>query len=278
MTLTGRPLDARPWLGSRSATANDSSCNAALSRSTRLQLSLCQEFASNVGVRPDDRILLDPSTMPQTLRRKPRSTRFVLTAGLVAGVAAGLGLTLFLCLLMWLGRANIFGVFLVAALFYVWCAVTFVALFALAPQRSRRVAAATLLACVAAPLVFVQTHRWIWTVRTMALERLAERSQPIVDAILAYEQRHAAPPPDLAALVPEFLPEVPSTGRLDFPSYEYRRSDDPHVDGALAWRLSLHERAMTFGSDLAYRPDESLDRDDDAFRGRMGKWVLLDND
>ncbi len=58
-------------------------------------------------------------------------------------------------------------------------------------------------------------------VRMAAFQHLAERSAPLVQAIRAYESRHGAPPPDLTALVPEFLPSIPSTGMAAYASYEY---------------------------------------------------------
>lgn len=50
---------------------------------------------------------------------------------------------------------------------------------------------------------------------------LARRSVPLVAAIRAYEAKRGEPPPNLAALVPEFLPSVPSTGMGAYPKYEY---------------------------------------------------------
>jgi len=58
-------------------------------------------------------------------------------------------------------------------------------------------------------------------VRRAAFVRLAERSTPLVTAIRAYESKYGAPPPALAKLVPEFLPEVPRTGMRAYPIYRY---------------------------------------------------------
>ena len=58
-------------------------------------------------------------------------------------------------------------------------------------------------------------------IRMAAFRSLAARSAPLVQAIRSYESRHGVPPTDLAALVPEFLPSIPSTGIAAYPRYEY---------------------------------------------------------
>lgn len=50
---------------------------------------------------------------------------------------------------------------------------------------------------------------------------LAERSKPLVAAIHAYVWKHGGPPQSLEALVPDFLPAVPSTGMGAYPKYDY---------------------------------------------------------
>ena len=54
-----------------------------------------------------------------------------------------------------------------------------------------------------------------------AFHQLAERSKPLVAAIHAYEQKHGHPPETLQALVPEYIPSVPSTGMGAYPKYDY---------------------------------------------------------
>ena len=54
-----------------------------------------------------------------------------------------------------------------------------------------------------------------------AFHSLAERSKPMVNAIRAYEQKHGNPPDSLDALVPEFIPFVPTTGIGAYPKYDY---------------------------------------------------------
>lgn len=63
-------------------------------------------------------------------------------------------------------------------------------------------------------------------IRMTAFRSLAERSTPLVEAIRSYEARYGTPPPDLAALVPEFIPSVPSTGMAAYPRYEYHTGEE----------------------------------------------------
>jgi len=52
--------------------------------------------------------------------------------------------------------------------------------------------------------------------------RLTVHSQPLIQAITAYQHdHHGTPPPTLAALVPEYLPAVPTTGITASPRYIY---------------------------------------------------------
>ncbi|MCZ6598532.1 MAG: hypothetical protein O7B99_12895 [Planctomycetota bacterium] len=58
-------------------------------------------------------------------------------------------------------------------------------------------------------------------VRARSFRALAERSQPLVDAIARYHRHQDFPPSSLAALVPEYLDEIPGTGIDPYPEYRY---------------------------------------------------------
>ncbi len=62
-------------------------------------------------------------------------------------------------------------------------------------------------------------------VRMDGFKALAQRSTPLVDAIARYEEESGSPPPSLDDLVPDYLPEVPSTGMGAYPDYEYITGD-----------------------------------------------------
>jgi hypothetical protein len=96
-----------------------------------------------------------------------------------------------------------------------------VALIGLAFRRVRRVAAIVALCSIAYCVAFGLSLRIGDRIRMNAFAQLAERSKPLIAAIRAYDQKHGQPPESLLALVPEFLPTVPSTGMGGYPKYEY---------------------------------------------------------
>jgi hypothetical protein len=66
----------------------------------------------------------------------------------------------------------------------------------------------------------------IWHFRTTALEaafhRMPEVAKPLTDALEAYRRdHHGTPPPSLEALIPAYLPALPTTGMHFFSTYRY---------------------------------------------------------
>lgn len=57
--------------------------------------------------------------------------------------------------------------------------------------------------------------------RRLAFSMLAHRSRAVVGAVDAYVAKHGRPPRTLNDLIPEHLEELPSTGMLAYPEYEY---------------------------------------------------------
>lgn len=96
-----------------------------------------------------------------------------------------------------------------------------VGLIGLFLRGKRAGAALVLLACAVAIVAIASGRRARIDIRREAFARLAERSKPLVAAIHAYERDHGAPPPNLEALVPTYLPAVPSTGMGSYPDYGY---------------------------------------------------------
>ncbi len=104
--------------------------------------------------------------------------------------------------------------------------VLFIAPFLLFSRRLRPWAACALAASIVLIVATMAGLRLGNTVRMAAFHRLAERSTPLVQAIRSYESRHGAPPADLNALVPDFLPAIPATGIAAYPRYEYRADEE----------------------------------------------------
>lgn len=103
-------------------------------------------------------------------------------------------------------------------------------LFAICFSSSRRAGLLTLLGFASTILCFPFLYPIRFAFRSIAFDLLARRSRPIVAAIRDFEQRHSTSPPNLGALVPEFLPEVPGTGMWSYPDYVYWSGRDPGKD------------------------------------------------
>jgi hypothetical protein len=99
-----------------------------------------------------------------------------------------------------------------------------VAPFFLFFRRFRRLAVRTLLAAGVFVVATFAGVRLGQQLRMKAFHQLAVRSEPLVRAIRTYETKHGAPPPDLNALVPDFLPSIPRTGMAAYRTYRYHAS------------------------------------------------------
>lgn len=135
--------------------------------------------------------------------------------------------------------------------------------------------------------------------RPRALAQVKTAGQPVVQAILAYEREHGAPPPDLEALVPRFLAAVPGSGLARGNGFSYylpkeeepgHRAEQGKLEAAppRQWQLSVNVCESLFRfSVFAYDPEQRAEKgtlppfprhpDIDVIR-RDGDWVyLLDN-
>lgn len=74
--------------------------------------------------------------------------------------------------------------------------------------------------------------------RNEAFGLLAARSADLVHAIAAYNRATGAPPPALAALVPQYLSEIPGTGMSAYPDYEYGTGAGMCPNGN-AWNVNV---------------------------------------
>jgi hypothetical protein len=134
------------------------------------------------------------------------------------------------------------GLFLWLTLIFVFPALAAVpaipiALAGLFLRRVRRYASILALCSVAYLLAFIVSLRLGESLRMSAFHRLAERSKPLVAAVRAFEQKHGRPPESLKALVPEFLPSVPSTGLGAYPEYRYSTPATNH--GGNPWIITV---------------------------------------
>ncbi|MEQ8851537.1 hypothetical protein [Gimesia sp.] len=120
------------------------------------------------------------------------------------------GTTLFLWLLIFYGLALLVAVLAIP-----------VSLVALCFRRTRRDALWVLiLSLIYLPLTFAAIPLG-WQVRMQRMATFAERSKPLVQAIARYTDDHGTPPETLEQLVPDYLPHVPGTGMMAYPTYHY---------------------------------------------------------
>ena len=104
----------------------------------------------------------------------------------------------------------------------------FVELVGLLFRRVRPYAALLSICSLVFIVAFIVSLRAGDRIRMGAFARLAERSKPLVAAIRAYEEKHGRPPKSLAALVPDFLANIPSTGMGAYPEYRYKVPTNSH--------------------------------------------------
>lgn len=109
-------------------------------------------------------------------------------------------------------------------------------------------------------------------------EQLAERSKPLIAAVRAYEQERGQPPPDLQALVPAYLAEVPGTGMSAYPDYNYFVGADASTRWyGNPWALSVGASyGMMDFSYFYYLPLQNYPAtQSDGAPERIGEWVYL---
>ncbi|GEM_PF-1420985 len=114
--------------------------------------------------------------------------------------------------------------------------------------------------------------------RMEGLARAVRQSEPLVAAIRAYERDKGAPPPVLQALVPKYLPAVPSTGMRSYPDYIYNAgmASGGEASPWMLW-ISVPSGFMQFDR-LVYRPaGVSLSSDLKGRTQRIGDWVYMDD-
>ena len=63
-------------------------------------------------------------------------------------------------------------------------------------------------------------------IRSSAFHDLAERSTPLVSAIERYIHDRGVPPESLNQLIPDYLSEIPNTGMMAYPEYQYEVGED----------------------------------------------------
>lgn len=118
-------------------------------------------------------------------------------------------------------------------------------------------------------------------IRTLAFNRLAERSKGLVGAIQRYESAKGAPPPSLAALVPEFLEAVPGTGMAAYPEYRYAPrgggssgTTPPEQNPWMLW-VNTPSGGINFDEFMYFPLQNYPEKDYGGVLQRIGEWAYL---
>ncbi len=145
------------------------------------------------------------------------------------------------------------------------------------PRRTRHMAASGIAGCAAYLLVLPIMFWSEGYARTNSFERLAVRSAPLVAAIRQYGTEIGQPPPDLAALAPDYLPAVPGTGFIAYPEYQYSASPGERMGKQLAWELLVPAGIGSLSWDVfLYWPERDYPRSiDGGYVERIGDWAYL---
>jgi len=86
-------------------------------------------------------------------------------------------------------------------------------------------------------LAFWGFHRVNWFFRSRAVTQVVRDASSLTNAVRAYSAAHGGPPPSLDALVPRFLPRIPSTGMGAYPAFEYEVG--PKAPAGEKWALTV---------------------------------------
>ncbi|MFT5198493.1 MAG: hypothetical protein ACI87O_001150 [Planctomycetota bacterium] len=132
-------------------------------------------------------------------------------------------------------------------------------------KSTRGPAAIVALCCIAAISSMMAGQYLTRQVSHLGKVRLIHQSQYILDAIRGFEMECGSTPTDLADLIPTYLAELPSTGILAFPKYEYTAFSNVRDEWSLILRVNRYGSGMDY---LQYRPTERYLRDQSTGRVR----------
>ena len=115
-------------------------------------------------------------------------------------------------------------------------------------------------------------------IRMAGMESCGRRAQPLITAIGQYEIDHDLPPAYLDDLVPDYLPNVPSTGMMAYPEFDYHSGVDAEEEYAgNSWALSIFTPNVGINFDrMLYFPNQNYP--DEGYGGwleMIGDWAYV---
>jgi hypothetical protein len=103
------------------------------------------------------------------------------------------------------------------------------------------------------------------------------RGQPIISALAAYRRERGDYPEELQSLVPQYLSEIPSTGLLRYPEFEYRKGEKANhlAEGTYKLRIFCPIFVLNF-DEFIYQPAEDYPKRICGNRvERLGRWAYV---
>jgi hypothetical protein len=106
----------------------------------------------------------------------------------------------------------------------------------------------------------------------------ATKARPLILAIHKYEREHSTPPPNLESLVPNYLPEIPTTGMAAYPVFSFHTGDDAQQEYFNnPWAVSILTPTSFLNFDeLLYFPQQNYP--EVGYGGwleRIGNWAYV---
>jgi hypothetical protein len=150
-----------------------------------------------------------------------------------------------------------------------------VVLVLLIPKSTCRMAMSALVCGLVYAMIGISLIQFTYPVRMAGFRRLAERSQPLVEAVHRYEEQEGRLPADLNALVSAYLPEVPWTGMPAYP--EYKLETDPGVYHGNPWVLRVFTPRGFFNFDqfLYYPMQNYPEYAHGGWLEKIGRWAYV---
>lgn len=112
-------------------------------------------------------------------------------------------------------------------------------------------------------------------IRNASFYDLAERSMPLVEAIMAFEKAEGHPPKKLDDLVPTYLDSVPSTGLAAYPHYEIHMGEESSMWKGNPWVLCVPVGFMLSFDLFLYFPNQNYPSGKYSAFERFGDWGYL---
>lgn len=167
----------------------------------------------------------------------------------------------------------LFGLTMLAITLAAWFLGLIALVCAFFARRAERWTLVRSIGCFALPgIVMIGALQAAWRIRRTEFAALAERAQPLIEAIEQYERDHSRAPRSLPALVPDYVPAVPKTGHPRYPDFEYEPSP-----AGVTWALIV-PCSLGFGNwdEFFYWPTEDYPEHTGAGSiERVGRWAYL---